>query len=151
MNEKTLVALARQFLTSSRKTSSAHYLTIPRIALLALPLGVGACNRSAPPDAATITAPAPAASSALVGQWRNMDGTWRFQADGTFWFMGGTTIQENPSGLAVPRTESLAGTYQVSGEKLHLTLKQGTPSERESTFQIDGRKLTIDGVVYDQQ
>jgi hypothetical protein len=86
-----------------------------------------------------------------VGQWRNPDGTWRFQADGTFWFMGGTTIQANPSGLAVPKTEMLQGTYQVRGEKLHLTLKQRTPSERESTFQIDGRKLTIDGTVYEQQ
>lgn len=131
------------------------YPTLFRIALLALMLGGGACNRSAPPDVAAPTSPAPAAPAlapALVGQWRNANGTWRFQANGTFWFMGGTTIQANPrSSLDLPKTETLQGTYQVRGAKLHLTLKQRTPSERESTFQIDGRKLTIDGVVYEQQ
>ena len=80
-----------------------------------------------------------------------MDGTWRFQADGSFWFMGGTTIQANPSGFSVPKTESLAGTYQVHGANLHLTLKQHTPPERDCTLQIDGRKLTIGGVEYEQQ
>jgi len=67
--------------------------------------------------------------------------------------MGGTTIQANPSGpsgLNVPKTEVLQGTYLVRGAKLHLALKP-TPGERESTFQIDGRKLTIDGTVYEQQ
>jgi len=114
----------------------------------------GACNRSAPPEVTAASSPAPvtpALAPALVGQWRNPDGTWRFQANGTFWFMGGTTIQANPSGFAVPKTETLQGTYQVRGEKLHLTLKQRTPSERESAFQIDGRMLTIDGIVYKQQ
>lgn len=131
------------------------YLTLLHIALLALLLGGGACNRPASPDVAAPTSPAPAAPAsapALVGQWRNANGTWRFQANGTFWFMGGTTIQANPrSSLDLPKTESLQGTYQVRGAKLHLTLKQRTPGERESTFQIDGRKLTIDGVVYEQQ
>src|SRR5262249_37094030 len=85
-------------------------VTLLRIAPLVLLLGTSACTRSAPPDAAARTSPAPAASAgaqALVGQWRNANGTWRFQANGTFWFMGGTTIQANPSGLNVPRTETL--------------------------------------------
>ena len=83
----------------------ANHLTLLGIALL---LVNSACNRSAQPDASA--PPAPDESKALVGQWRNMDGTWRFQADGIFWFMGGTTIQANPSGLSVPKTESLSGT-----------------------------------------
>ena len=125
-----------------------------RIALLALLLNGIGCDRSAPPNVATSTAPAsaaPAATSALVGQWRNPNGTWRFQANGTFWFMGGTTIQANPSGLAVPTSETLQGTYQVRETKLHLTLKGPPPGERECAFQIDGRKLTIDGIEYEQQ
>ena len=131
-----------------------------RIALLALLLllGVGACNRPAPsPAGATPNTPAPpnpAAASALVGQWRNEKGTWRFQANGTFWFMGGTTItiQANPAIPNVPRTESLQGTYEIRGANtLHLTLKYGKPNERELPFEIDGRKLTIDGKVYEQQ
>jgi hypothetical protein len=124
-------------------------LTLLRIiAMLALLLGFGACHRTLPGVAASA---APAAAPALVGQWRNSNGAWRFQANGTFWFMGGTTIEAKPSTLAMPKTETLQGTYQVRGAKLHLDLKQHTPSERESTFQIDGRKLTIDGVVYDEQ
>jgi hypothetical protein len=134
--------------------SAASQFALLRISLLALLLGSGACNRSAPLDAAVPTSPAPvvpASASALVGQWRNANGTWRFQANGTFWFMGGTTIQANLSSLDAPKSEVLQGTYQVHGAKLHLKLKQQTPSERESTFQIDGRKLTIDGIVYEQQ
>ena len=130
------------------------HLTLLRIALLALLLGGGACNRSDSSDAAAPTSPAPAApasASALVGQWRNVKGTWRFKADGTFWFMGGTTIEARPSAVNVPRTEVLQGTYKVRGEKLHLTLKGPPPGEQDSTFQIDGRKLTIDGVEYEQQ
>src|SRR5262245_50230832 len=110
--------------------STVSYLKLLHIALLALVLGAGGCNRSAPPDVAARSSPAPAApapASALVGQWRNVNGTWRFQADGTFWFMGGTTIQANPSGLAVPRTETLQGRYEVRGAKLHFKLKQRTP------------------------
>ena len=131
------------------------YLTPVRIALLALLLGGGACNRPAPPDVDASASPAPAAPAAapsLVGQWRNAKGTWRFQANGTFWFMGSTTKRAKPLySMDVPKIETLEGTYQVRGAKLHLTLKQRTPGERESTIQIDGRKLTIDGVVYEQQ
>jgi hypothetical protein len=80
-----------------------------------------------------------------------MNGTWRFQADGSFWFDGGTTIQMNPSGMNIPRSKVLQGTYEAHGTNLHLMLKQHTPNEQESTFQIDGQKLTIDGEVYDKQ
>lgn len=121
------------------------------IALLTLLLGGSACNRPTSPDATAPNSAAQATKPPPVGQWRNPDGTWRFEANGTFWYMGGTTIQANPSGLAVPRTEVLQGTYQARGTNLHFTLKQHTPGEKDSTFQIDGRKLTIDGREYEQQ
>ena len=136
---------------ANRQPASALFLGI---VLLTLLIAGSACNQSARPDASTpnsSAAAAPDESKALVGQWRNVNGTWRFQANGTFWYMGGTTIQVNPSAVTVPTTESLAGTYQVHGTNLHLTLKQHTPGEQDSIFQIDGRKLTIDGVEYEQQ
>jgi hypothetical protein len=53
------------------QTMRANYPTLLGIALL---LVNSACNRSAQPDASA--PPAPDESKALVGQWRNMDGTW---------------------------------------------------------------------------
>jgi hypothetical protein len=126
--------------------------TLLRLALLTLLLFGGACNREPEVAAPAFTAPdAPAAASALVGQWRNVKGTWRFKDDGTFWYLGGTTIEMTPSVMNVPRTEQLSGTYQVRGAKLQLTLKGPPPGGQESTFQIDGRKLTIDGKEYERQ
>ena len=125
-----------------------------RIILLALLLGGSACNRATSPDASAPNSSAPAAPTAspLVGQWRNMEGTWRFEPWGAFWFNGGTTVQTFPgSGVTTSRTKILQGKYEVHGTNLHLILKQHTPDVQESTFQIDGQKLTIDGVVYDKQ
>jgi len=128
-------------------------LTLLHIALLALLLGGSGCDQSSSPAATPVAAKpaAPAPPPGLVGQFRNMEGTWRFSADGTFWFIGGTTIQQNPTGVAIPRSEQLSGKYEARGDKLHFKLKQHTPDEKDVTFQIDGDKLTIDGIVYNRQ
>ena len=119
------------------------------LGLLAL-LGGAGCNK--PAEVSARGTPEPAAPPApIVGQWRNMQGTWHFEAK-TFWFNGGTTIQTFPgTGVTTSRSKVLSGTYQAHGTNLHLMLKQRTPDVQESTFQIDGQQLTIDGEVYKKQ
>jgi len=135
------------------KMSFQPSVSFVRIVLLGLFLAAAGCNR---PGANAPGANAPAAAdleaaAALVGQYRNVKGTWRFQANGRFSFTGGTTVQANLTYVDVPRTEVLQGTYEVRGTKLHFTLKQRPPNEREMAYQLEGRKLTIDGSVYERQ
>ena len=121
--------------------------------LLGLFLAAAGCNRPAAnaPGASATAAADPEAAAALVGQYRNVNGTWRFQANGRFSFTGGTTVQANRIYVDVPRTEVLQGTYEVRGTTLHFTLKQRPPNERDMSYQLEGRRLTIDGDVYERQ
>jgi hypothetical protein len=87
------------------KMSFHPSLSFLRTVLLGLFLAAAGCNRPAAnaPGASATAAADPEAAGALVGQYRNVNGTWRFQANGRFSFTGGTTVQANRIYVDVPR------------------------------------------------